>query len=75
MGDDILKAEDFERKASKKLESWGIFGSKHEDAAELFDKAANAFKLAKSCTFYYYSISICSIAESGFILRESDLYV
>ncbi|KAA8539514.1 hypothetical protein F0562_026206 [Nyssa sinensis] len=48
MGDQMAKGEDFERKAEKKLTSWGLFGSKYEDAAELFDKAANSFKLAKS---------------------------
>ncbi|XP_062092403.1 alpha-soluble NSF attachment protein 2 [Humulus lupulus] len=48
MGDQLGKAEEFEKKAEKKLNSWGIFGSKYEDAADLFDKAANSFKLAKS---------------------------
>ncbi|KAJ4720162.1 Alpha-soluble NSF attachment protein [Melia azedarach] len=48
MGDQIARAEEFEKKAEKKLNSWGIFGSKYEDAADLFDKAANSFKLAKS---------------------------
>lgn len=48
MGDQIAKAEEFEKKAEKKLNSWGLFGSKYEDAADLFDKAANSFKLAKS---------------------------
>lgn len=49
MGDFIAKADEFEKKAEKKLGGWGFFGSKHEDAAELFDKAANSYKLAKSC--------------------------
>ncbi|GMY08334.1 alpha-soluble NSF attachment protein 2 [Fagus crenata] len=48
MGDQIAKAEEFEKKAEKKLNSWGFLGSKYEDAADLFDKAANSFKLAKS---------------------------
>ncbi|KAK6121985.1 hypothetical protein DH2020_022392 [Rehmannia glutinosa] len=48
MGDQIARGEDFEKKAEKKLSGWGLFGSKYEDAADLFDKAANAFKLAKS---------------------------
>ena len=51
MGDFIAKADEFEKKAEKKLGGWGFFGSKHEDAAELFDKAANSYKLAKSCEF------------------------
>ncbi|KAF5752606.1 Alpha-soluble NSF attachment protein 2 [Tripterygium wilfordii] len=48
MGDQMAKAEEYEKKAEKKIGSWGLFGSKHEDAAELFDKAANSYKLAKS---------------------------
>ncbi|XP_057441742.1 alpha-soluble NSF attachment protein 2-like [Lotus japonicus] len=48
MGDQLAKAEDFLNKAEKKLSGWGLFGSKFEDAAELFDKSANSFKLAKS---------------------------
>lgn len=48
MADQIAKGEEFEKKAEKKLNGWGLFGSKHEDAAELFEKAANSFKLAKS---------------------------
>lgn len=48
MGDQIARAEEFEKKAEKKLSGWGLFGSKYEDAADLFDKAANAYKLAKS---------------------------
>lgn len=48
MGDQIARAEEFEKKAEKKLNGWGLFSSKYEDAADLFDKAANSFKLAKS---------------------------
>ncbi|XP_047328682.1 alpha-soluble NSF attachment protein [Impatiens glandulifera] len=48
MADQIARGEEFEKKAEKKLSGWGLFGSKFEDAAELFDKAANSFKLAKS---------------------------
>ncbi|CAL9769630.1 unnamed protein product [Musa acuminata subsp. burmannicoides] len=48
MADQTAKGEDFEKKAEKKLAGWGIFGSKYDDAAELFDKAANCFKLAKN---------------------------
>lgn len=48
MGDQIARAEEFEKKAEKKLNGWVLFGSKYEDAADLFDKAANSFKLAKS---------------------------
>lgn len=48
MADHITKGEEFEKKAEKKLSGWGLFGSKFEDAAELYEKAANSFKLAKS---------------------------
>ncbi|KAK4363299.1 hypothetical protein RND71_018540 [Anisodus tanguticus] len=48
MGDQIARGEDFEKNAEKKLTGWGLFGSKYEDAADLFDKAGNCFKLAKS---------------------------
>ncbi|KAM7510016.1 hypothetical protein LguiB_008891 [Lonicera macranthoides] len=51
MADQIAKGEDFERKAEKKLGGWGLFGSKYEDAADLFEKSANSFKLAKSYNF------------------------
>lgn len=44
----MARAEDFENKAEKKLTGWGLFGSKYEDAADLFDKSANSYKLAKS---------------------------
>ncbi|XP_006659269.1 alpha-soluble NSF attachment protein 2 [Oryza brachyantha] len=48
MGDHEARGDDFEKKAEKKLSGWGIFGSKYEDAADLFDKGANSFKLAKN---------------------------
>ena len=68
MGDQLARGEDFEKKAEKKLNSWGLFGSKYEDAADLFDKAANCFKLAKSCTslqsFYYYYYFLFFFSEN-----------
>ncbi|KAI7739872.1 hypothetical protein M8C21_031176, partial [Ambrosia artemisiifolia] len=48
MSDQIAKGLEFEKKAEKKLSGWGIFGSKQEDAADLYEKAANCYKLAKS---------------------------
>lgn len=36
-------------KADKKLSSWGMFGNKYDDAAELLEKAASQFKLGKAC--------------------------
>ncbi|KAG2483265.1 hypothetical protein HYH03_017863 [Edaphochlamys debaryana] len=51
MSDYAVKAEDFRKQAEKKLKSvfGGMFGgsSKYEDAAELLEKAANNYKLAK----------------------------
>lgn len=45
-----LRAQDFLKKAEKRLNSWSMFSSssKFEDAAELFEKAANNFKMAKN---------------------------
>lgn len=51
MADQIAKGEEFEKQAEKKLTGWAFFGSKHEDAADLFEKAANFYKLGKSCKF------------------------
>ncbi|KVI09996.1 NSF attachment protein [Cynara cardunculus var. scolymus] len=48
MSDQIAKGDDFQRRAEKKLKGWGLFGSKHEDAAELYEKAGNFYKLGKS---------------------------
>ncbi|XP_010256982.1 PREDICTED: alpha-soluble NSF attachment protein 2 isoform X2 [Nelumbo nucifera] len=48
-GDDqIVKGEEFEKKAEKKIGSWNLFGNKYEDAADLYEKAATLYKLAKS---------------------------
>ncbi|XP_008809944.2 alpha-soluble NSF attachment protein-like [Phoenix dactylifera] len=47
MADQTAIGEDFEKKAEKKLNGWGLFGSKYDDAADLYDKAANCFKLSK----------------------------
>ncbi|MED6156062.1 hypothetical protein PIB30_063880 [Stylosanthes scabra] len=48
MGDNLEKGQDYEQKAEKKLGGWGLFGSKYDDAADLFERAANCYKLAKS---------------------------
>ncbi|KAG0622752.1 hypothetical protein M758_3G120900 [Ceratodon purpureus] len=50
MGDNRAKGVEYEKKAEKRLSGWGLFGSTHkfEDAAELFEKAGNAYKLAKA---------------------------
>ena len=54
MAENIRKGEEFEKKAEKKINGWGLFGSKYEDAAELYAKSANHFKLAKSCKLFTF---------------------
>lgn len=53
MGDHMAKGEEMEKKAEKKINGWALFGSKYEDAADLYDKAANSYKLCKSCIIHY----------------------
>ncbi|VFQ62670.1 unnamed protein product [Cuscuta campestris] len=48
MNDQKVKGEEFLQKAQRRLSGWSLFSNKNEDAADLFDKAANSFKLAKS---------------------------
>ena len=43
------RGQEAKAKAEKKLSGWGLFGNKYEDAADLYEQAANAFKLAKQC--------------------------
>lgn len=45
------QARDLIAQAQKKLTSWSFFGpsNKYEDAAELYEKAGNMFKLAQQC--------------------------
>ena len=43
------KAYDLVQQAEKKLKSWlNLSGNKYDDAAELYSKAANLFKVAKN---------------------------
>lgn len=53
MGDYTGKARALMDKAEKKLSSWGMFGNKYEDAAEMIEKACNQFKLGKACKFLF----------------------
>jgi hypothetical protein len=48
------QARDLIAQAQKKLNSWSFFGpsNKCEDAAELYEKAGNMFKLAQQCKIY-----------------------
>ncbi len=49
MGDSAARAVELVKKAEKKLNSFGFFGNKYEDAAELLEKAAVQLKLAQTC--------------------------
>ena len=48
----LQKAQDFFKAAEKKEKSWGFFsgGAKWEEAADLYVKAANLFKMEKKGT-------------------------
>ncbi|KAI3961909.1 hypothetical protein MKW98_022114 [Papaver atlanticum] len=48
MEDQTAKGEDFLNKAEKKINGWALFSSKYEDAADLYEKSANSFKIAKA---------------------------
>ena len=67
MGDHSARGQEFEKMAEKKLGGWALFGNKHEDAAELYEKAANSYKLAKSCTL------LNSLSRFPFALHEFGL--
>lgn len=80
MGDQLARAEDFEKKAEKKLNSWALFGSKYEDAADLYEKAANSYKLAKSCNsfnliYMEFSVRILFIDDCHYIYSISVFVV
>ena len=48
--DYAAKAADWAAKADKRLKSFSLFGgNKYEEAAEMYEKAANQYKLAKAC--------------------------
>ncbi|KAI3474381.1 hypothetical protein Pfo_029242 [Paulownia fortunei] len=73
----IAKGEEFERKAEKKIKGWGLFGSKYEDAADLYQKAANSFKLSKSwdrAALVYIKLAICNL-KSGSKHEAASAYV
>ena len=78
MGDNRAKGLDFEKKAEKKLNGWAFFGSKYEDAADLFDKAGNSYKLAKACerrspfpSLSFQSLPPLSSLADGFLLSRA----
>lgn len=54
-----MKAADLMERATKRTRSWSLFGNntqKFEDAAELFAKAANHYKIAKNCNSFFFSL-------------------
>lgn len=59
MADFQAKARDYAAKADKKMKSFSFFGNKYEDAADLYEKAANQYKLAKACTSLFVSQKKC----------------
>ncbi|KAK6118222.1 hypothetical protein DH2020_048008 [Rehmannia glutinosa] len=73
----IAKGEEFERKAEKKIKGWGLFGSKYEDAADFYQKAANCFKLSKSwdrAAVVYIKLANCNL-KSGSKHEAASAYV
>jgi len=42
------RADECMAKAQKKLQGWSLFGKKYDEVAELFQQAANQYKLAKA---------------------------
>ncbi|KAH9290395.1 hypothetical protein KI387_034512, partial [Taxus chinensis] len=48
MADQEAKGYELEKKADKKIQGWNIFGSKYDDAADLYEKAGNVYKIGKS---------------------------
>lgn len=75
MADNVRKGEEFEKKAEKKINGWGLFGSKYDDAAELYAKSANHFKLAKSCMFFCFSLAHNRIAQTSTLLLVSLVFL
>jgi hypothetical protein len=71
MADQEAKGAEFEKKADKKLSGWAVSSTKY-DVAELLEKAANSYKLAKSCML------LCSVLFCGsflsFFLRVLDFF-
>lgn len=63
MGENLeAKGADYEERAEKKLKSWGVLGSKYEDATDLLEKAGNSYKLAKTCVILkpLFFMKLCS---------------
>ena len=61
------EAQELIAKADKKAasSSWFFGGNKYEEAAELYTKAGNIYKMAKRCRSSRTSHHICTEATSG----------
>lgn len=71
------KGQSYADQAQKKLKSWSLFSSqssKFEEAAELLEKAANHFKLAKACECVGKErklvdwLDVCGLGEPGWVV-------
>lgn len=53
---DSQRAAELVAKADATLKKWTYFlgGDKHEDALELYEKAANLYKMSKNCELYLF---------------------
>jgi len=51
MADYLSRAKTYVGQGDRKLLSLGWFSNKYEEAADLFEKGANQYKLAKACMF------------------------
>ncbi|WOK96560.1 alpha-soluble NSF attachment protein [Canna indica] len=62
------RGDEFEKKADQKLAGWLIFGPNYDDAADLLDKAANCFKLAKNwerAGLVYIKLASCHLKSDS----------
>lgn len=77
MGENLeAKGADYEERAEKKLKSWGVLGSKYEDAADLLEKAGNSYKLAKTCVTLkpLFSLEPCSNCATLLLILSISTY-
>ena len=56
----LQEAIDLEKAAEKKANSWSLMGGKekYEDAADMYVKAANLYKMDKLCTSIAFGASL-----------------
>ncbi|KAI3728768.1 hypothetical protein L6452_17410 [Arctium lappa] len=56
MSGQIAKGDDFQSQAEKKLKGPALFDSKHEDAAELYEKAADFTNLENPVSLSHFEL-------------------